>query len=86
MSLWEVKVFCRFCSHEFWAIVATEAPGSPDQLFEVRCPLNGSRLLFRLVKDDVSGRDERGIYELARWRPIERAKEGQAIASPVSKK
>ena len=46
-----VKVVCRFCGHEFWAGVKTDGPVPPDRLYEVHCPCNGSRFLFRIVKD-----------------------------------
>jgi hypothetical protein len=80
MMVYEAKVVCCFCQHDFWTILETDTPCGPDQLFEVECPLNRSRFLFRLLKERKAAWGADWIYQAAEWRPVERPGAPQPIA------
>jgi hypothetical protein len=76
----EVKLVCRFCQYAFWAGLEVDELSGSDRLFEVECPQNRSRFLFRIVESADSPWDNRWVYQATEWRAVAQLQDHQPIA------
>jgi hypothetical protein len=79
--LYEVKVVCRFCSHEFWSLVEADTQRTPDEVFEVQCPENDSLIRFRISDRRTPRWDASWAFQATEWR----AAKGLGTNYPVAR-
>ena len=81
---YEVKVVCRYCSHEFWAAtVEADAQHVLNGLLEVQCPENANFIQFRISDGRKPKWDKAWIFHATEWRPVERLTTGYPTARVV---